>query len=213
MTDYGLQPEAGPPVQIILVHYKGSLQVLGCCNPDLYERDEFVAIRNVSHQPQDIRGWTLKNESRGYPVFTFPEYFPCLPYAIDPEFGKEQSLAGGYYSYKENTPSTLLSRFSPVPKATVAQTGVIDWAACSQLTPLDPAPMKPMEGQQGLPALCILYPGQTVLVFTDEVHCKYGGFSFNSGQGNVWSNQQPETAVLYNASGEEVSRRSYLLPR
>jgi hypothetical protein len=37
----------------------------------------------------------------------------------------------------------------------------------------------------------------------------WGGFSFNYGNGNIWNNRQPDTAVLYNARGVEVSRRSY----
>ena len=78
---------------------------------------------------------------------------------------------------------------------------------------LDETPMKPVAVAQSEPAPCILYPGQTVLVFTDELHCLYGGFSFNYGPGNIWNNQKPETAVLYNELGVEVSRRSYLAGR
>jgi len=73
--------------------------------------------------------------------------------------------------------------------------------------------MKPASGQQGVPLPCILYPGQTVLVFTDEIHCQTGGFSFNWGLGNIWNNETADTAVLYNAGGEEISRRSYLTGR
>ena len=75
--------------------------------------------------------------------------------------------------------------------------------------PLDATPMKPAAGRQGMPVPCTLYPGQTILVYTDEVHCPSGGFSFNWAQGNIWNNESPETAVLYNSAGEEVSRRSY----
>jgi hypothetical protein len=52
-----------------------------------------------------------------------------------------------------------------------------------------------------------------MLIFTDEVHCQTGGFSFNWGLGNIWNNEIADTAVLYNAAGEEVSRRSYLVGR
>jgi hypothetical protein len=75
--------------------------------------------------------------------------------------------------------------------------------------PLDETPMKPANGLQGIPVPCTLYPGQTILVFTDEVHCSSGGFSFNWAQGNIWNNEATDTAVLYNSAGKEVSRRSY----
>lgn len=54
----------------------------------------------------------------------------------------------------------------------------------------------------------ILEPGQSVRVYTNEIHPEYGGFSFGSGKA-VWNNSSPDTAVLYNAQGQEVSRKSY----
>lgn len=54
----------------------------------------------------------------------------------------------------------------------------------------------------------ILQPGQSIRVYTNEVHPEYGGFSFGS-RSAVWSNTNPDTAVLYNAQGQEVSRKSY----
>lgn len=35
---------------------------------------------------------------------------------------------------------------------------------------------------------------------------------FDYGPGDVWDNEKPDTAVLYNADGEEVSRKSYVVP-
>jgi hypothetical protein len=74
-------------------------------------------------------------------------------------------------------------------------------------------------------------PGQIVRVYTDEVYpeCetwqKFGGskapycenpgklwFSFNWGAGDIWSNETPNVAVLYDAEGNEVSRKSYAVP-
>ena len=51
-------------------------------------------------------------------------------------------------------------------------------------------------------------PGQSVRVYTNEIHPEYGSFSFGSGKA-VWNNSSPDTAVLYNAQGQEVSRKSY----
>ena len=54
----------------------------------------------------------------------------------------------------------------------------------------------------------VLAPGQSIRVYTNEIHPEYGGFSFGFGKA-VWNNSDPDTAALYNAHGQEVSRRSY----
>jgi competence protein ComEC len=54
----------------------------------------------------------------------------------------------------------------------------------------------------------VLAPGQSIRVYTNEVHPEYGGFSFGYGRA-VWNNTDPDTAALYNAQGQEVSRKSY----
>lgn len=54
----------------------------------------------------------------------------------------------------------------------------------------------------------VLQPGSSVRVYTNEIHLEYGGFSFRSGKA-VWNNSSPDTAVLYNAQGQEVSSKSY----
>jgi len=54
----------------------------------------------------------------------------------------------------------------------------------------------------------ILQPGQVARVYTNEIHSEYGGFSFGSGTA-VWNNSNPDTAVLYDAQGKEMSRKSY----
>jgi hypothetical protein len=58
----------------------------------------------------------------------------------------------------------------------------------------------------------ILEPGAIIRVYTDEVHPETGGFCFYYGFGDIWSNDKPDIAVLYDAQGNEVSRRSYTLP-
>jgi hypothetical protein len=210
-------PAPGPSVQIKLIHYRGTLTRIGCCNPDFYERDEFVVIQNTGDTYQDITDWSLTNISRGYPTFIFPSLFPCLPYDL-PVLAttEEQAIAESYYTVTKNPAQSVSNRFATSPqqsKPANVPNSEVSWSSCSPLEPLDETPMKPASGQQGLPVPCILYPGQTVLVFTDEVHCQTGGFSFKWGQGNIWNNEIADTAVLYNAGGEEVSRRSYLVGR
>ncbi len=200
--------QAGPPVQIIAVHARGTLSPMSCCNQDLVERDESVAVRNTSTSPQDIRGWTLKNITRGYPTFTFPNNFPCVAYNVpDPYL----EVPGGYNNFRLLTPQTVDNTYTTVHQGAGPQYSQdqIDWSQCGSSQPLDDSPLKPAAGQQGYLQPCILYPGQTVLVFTDEIHCQYGGLSFNYGQGDIWNNAYTDIAVLYDAQGHEVSRKSY----
>ena len=205
------QASAEPSVRIVRVHFRGSLQPIGCCTPGLIERDEFVAIKNDSSSPQNIAGWKLTNITRGYPTFTFPEYYPCIPFVVS----NESKYVVNTKNYVYNPPDTVIQQFS----RTVTAEGQADGQETSpgkngssyvSSEPLDQMPMGLSPGQQqGLPLPLILHPGQIILIFTDEFHCQYGGLSFNYGYGNLWDNEKPEIAVLYNAEGEEVSRRSY----
>ena len=221
-TTYGATSEnaadnATPAVRIFQIHFRGSLEALGCCDNQLYERDEFVAIQNAGNTPQDISGWKLVNATRGYPVFTFPSYFPCI--AFTPS--SDSKYVANIQNYTASAPQSIDQDF-PSSQGTQQTQGAtatpipsqIDWSSCVPIDPLDESPMKPAKGQQpGTMAPLVLYPGQIVLVFTDEIHCQYGGLSFRYGLGNLWSNENPDTAVLYNSNGKEVSRRSYTLGR
>jgi hypothetical protein len=53
-----------------------------------------------------------------------------------------------------------------------------------------------------------LQSGHSVRVYTNEIHPESGGFSFRYGQA-IWSNSNPDTAGLFDASGTLVSTRSY----
>jgi len=53
-----------------------------------------------------------------------------------------------------------------------------------------------------------LQPEKSIRVYTNEIHPEYGGFSFGYGKA-IWNNKEPDIAALYNAQGEEVSRKSY----
>ncbi|MFC2050504.1 hypothetical protein ACFLTN_04955 [Chloroflexota bacterium] len=78
---------------------------------------------------------------------------------------------------------------------------------------------------------CVMIPGGIIRVYTDEVHSETGGYrfcyasgtgyvfieptgglSFSYGPGDIWSNDNPDIAVLYDAEGNEVSRKSYAIP-
>ena len=55
---------------------------------------------------------------------------------------------------------------------------------------------------------CILDPGTTIRVYTNEIHPEWGGFSFSYGRA-IWDNSDPDTAVLLSSSDQEVSSYTY----
>jgi hypothetical protein len=221
VSQTGQAEVAGPPVRILLIHYRGSLQPLGCCNQGLYERDEFVAIQNSSNVPQNVAGWKLMNLTRGYPSYTFPAYFPCLPYtrstdtqdvAAKAEYGT--NAPQNYAAHPPQAIERIFDMTQAAPEPVTSSLSEFNWSSCVPNAPLDETPMTPIGvQQQGRQVPCTLYPGQILLVFTDEIHCQYGGLTFRYGQGNIWNNEQPDTAALYNSQGEEVSRKSYTAGR
>ncbi|MFC2017199.1 lamin tail domain-containing protein [Chloroflexota bacterium] len=54
----------------------------------------------------------------------------------------------------------------------------------------------------------VLQPGKSARIYTNEIHPEYGGLSFGYGKA-IWNNTDPDTAALYNAQGQEVSRKGY----
>ena len=69
-----------------------------------------------------------------------------------------------------------------------------------------------MDGDEGYPSFKFpnytIQAGQSIRVYTNEIHPEYGGFSFGSGR-VVWSNSNPDVAVLLDARGNEVLRKRY----
>ena len=57
-----------------------------------------------------------------------------------------------------------------------------------------------------------IMPGGIVRVYTDEYHPEFGGLTFYYGYGDIWSNDHSDIAVLYDALGNEVARKSYTIP-
>ena len=54
----------------------------------------------------------------------------------------------------------------------------------------------------------ILGVGDTIRVYTNEVHAEWGGFSFESGTA-IWSNSNADTAVLRDTADTVVSTATY----
>ena len=162
----------GSAVQIKLIHYRGTLTRIGCCNPGLYEKDEFVVIQNTGDTYQDITDWRLTNITRGYPTLIFPSHFACVPYNLPVLAAtEERSIAESYYTITKNPAQSEVNRFSTdtqQSKPANVPNSDVKWSSCTPLEPLDETPMKPASGQQGLPLPCILYPGQTCLLYTSD---------------------------------------------
>ena len=76
---------------------------------------------------------------------------------------------------------------------------------------------------------CMLLPGGIIRVYTDELHIETSGYRFHDyleytlieptgglcfcyGPGDIWSNDKSDIAVLYDAEGNEISRKSYTVP-
>ena len=53
-----------------------------------------------------------------------------------------------------------------------------------------------------------LQPGGVIRVYTNQVNTEWGGFSFGHGSG-IWNNDIPNTAALYDDTGQPVSSKSY----
>ena len=58
---------------------------------------------------------------------------------------------------------------------------------------------------------CTIDPRKSIRVYTGEPDWESGGYCFYYGLGNIWNNEIPDTAVLYNAEGQEVSSKSYVI--
>jgi hypothetical protein len=62
------------------------------------------------------------------------------------------------------------------------------------------------------PRPCVIEPRKSIRVYTGEARYESGGFCFYYFPGDIWNNETPDIAVLYNRKGQEVSRKSYIIP-
>jgi len=57
----------------------------------------------------------------------------------------------------------------------------------------------------------VIEPHESIKVFTGDPDWESGGYCFYYDQGDIWNNLTPDTAVLYNAEGQEICRGSYTI--
>jgi endonuclease YncB( thermonuclease family) len=69
-----------------------------------------------------------------------------------------------------------------------------------------------MDISEGYPSFIfpsyILAPGESIRVYTNEIHPEWGGFSFGYSKA-IWNNTEPDVAVLYDNQGNLISQKSY----
>jgi hypothetical protein len=174
-------------VQIIHIHYQGrSLFETTKLEYDSIEADEYVEIKNTGNEPQNINGWRLRNETKRQPTFTFSKN---NTQQINEWF--EANIVRG----KPSFPLPGHSPFSNVEEMDkfLEESG----SSGGMYITFQPN---------------ILAPHTAIRVYTGEFHPESGGFSFNYLPGDIWDNDEPDVAVLYNSSGTEISRKSYILP-
>ena len=173
-----------PSIQIIHIHYKGR-DYLESIKGDyeILEADEYIEIKNTTDIPQKLTGWKIKNISRGIPPFIFPA-------SASRQYNSWLS-ANVYNGYPSLPPP------GHTPYSNIRQIN----RALKKVDSTD-YPFSPFSANT-------LAPFTSVRIYTGEYHLESGGFTFYYHPGDIWNNTEPDTAVLYNPQGEEVSRRSY----
>ena len=157
-------------------------------NPN--QRDLFIKVT-----AQNLRQWTISVEDNGtaatsYPVQIYSIHFKGTVFLPDPKATccTHERVEPDEYVVIKN----LSTCFQDMTGWTLKN--------ISQLSPTFKFPP------------FIISPGEIIRIYTDELHPETGGFSFNYGYGNIWNNDSPNIGVLYDAHGNEVSRKSYTLP-
>jgi hypothetical protein len=171
------------PIQITHIHYKGRSSLESILgNHNIAEADEYIEIKNTSDVPQKLSGWKIKNISSGIPAYYFSG-------SASRQYNSwfSANIKSGYPSFPPpgHTPYSSAKQMKDALKGSES-------------------PGKPFSPNT-------LAPYTSIRVYTGEYHLESGGFTFYYHPGDIWNNDKPDTAVLYNPKGEEVSRRSYTI--
>ena len=144
--------------------------------------DQPVQITNIRYKGMDFN----VGENEGHSVVEWDEYVEIKNFSDEP-----QNVAG--WKLKNVTrgdPTFIFPENTPCSCEYLGK-----WSECIQ----ECYPPHP----------CTIGPRESIRVYTGEPQWEYGGYCFYYYQGNIWDNATPDTAVLYNSEGQEVSRRSY----
>jgi hypothetical protein len=153
------------------------------------KRDFFIKVT-----AQNLRHWTIDIEDNATAATSYPVKITYIHYkgTIFPP----DPLKGFCYERVEPDEYVVIKNLSTCYQY------MTDWTLKNISKPSPTFKFPPF----------VIAPGGVIRVYTDEWHEETGGLTFYYGQGDLWSNDNPDIAVLYDALGNEVSRKSYTLP-
>jgi hypothetical protein len=162
----------------------------------------------------DLSNWTIAVEDHGTPEFTSPVQITKINYR-----GRSYSIFMIDFIVVES------DEYVEIKNQSDSQQNIVGWVL-KNLTKGEPAftfptfqpcscawydsPEECIENCYPLRP-CAIEPHESIRVYTGEVHYESGGFCFYYPLGDIWNNETPDTAVLYNLEGQEVSRKSYVI--
>lgn len=167
----------------------GSTGTLNYFLSNVDKRDFFIKVA-----AQNLRHWTIAIEDNATAATSYPIQITLIHYRgtvfpPDPEKG---------YCYKRVEPD----EYVVIKNLSTCYQDMTGWLLKNISKPSPTFKFPPF----------IIAPGGIIRIYTDEYHEEFGGLTFYYGQGDIWSNDNPDIAVLYDALGNEVSRKSYTLP-
>ena len=185
-----IYPKASPFMQWQTVSSKGSgngTVDYFMSNPD--QRDFFIKVTALN-----LRGWSVDIEDNATAATSFPVEISSIHwkgtyYPPDP-------AAGFCYERVEPDEYVVIKNLSSC---------FVDLTGWTLKNISKPSPTFKF------PEATIV-PGGVIRVYTDVYIPKFLGFTFYYGHGDLWSNDNPDIAVLSDSFGNEVSRKSYSIP-
>lgn len=142
-----------------------------------------VEITNIHYKGMDYN----TSMAQGHEIVEWDEYVEIKNLSYSP-----QNIAGWkLINLTKGYPTFIFPMFTP------CSCDYLGWQKCVE----ECYPPRP----------CAIAPRESIRIYTGEVKWEYGGYCFYYGPGDIWNNQTPDTAVLYDAQGQEVSRKSYII--
>jgi hypothetical protein len=153
------------------------------------KRDLFIKVTAFNVKQWNIDMEDNANAATAYPVFISSIHYRGTVFPPDPENG---------FCYERVEPDEYVV-IKNLSSCYVDMTG---WQLKNISKPSPVFKFPPLT----------IFPGGIIRVYTDECNTSEGCLTFYYGFGDIWSNDHSDIAVLYDALGNEVSRKTYLIP-
>jgi len=186
-----IYPEAEPyAVWYTISNEGGSTGTFDYFLSNVDKRDFFIKVT-----AQNLRHWTIDIEDNAtaatsYPIKITYIHYKGTVFPVDP--------AASCCTYERVEPD----EYVVIKNLSTCYQDMTGWTLKNISKPSPTFKFPPV----------IIEPGGVARIYTDEYHEETGGLTFYYGQGDLWSNDNPDIAVLSDALGNEVSRKSYTLP-